>query len=173
MLLLTRLNIGQSCTGFLVFTITLQFPFNSSEEFRWLKLMNKWMMKNCDQCMMVPPWKIIVMMWKDDVIFLIKTAEIRNEKNSKIALKRRLFGVKRNRSQGPLDNPAHYLFLLYSNLNVSIPSWQMLCEGCLSGESGTRTCLFYSPETGLWFQPAVSRLALISCAHTHILAFIS
>lgn len=42
------------------------------------------------------------MTWKDDdvMIFLIKTAEIRNEKNSKAALKRRVFGVKRNLSHG-------------------------------------------------------------------------
>ena len=28
-------------------------------------------------------------------------------------------------------------------------------------------CLFCSPENGLWFQPAVSRLTQISCTHTH------
>lgn len=115
-------------------------------------------MKNCDQC-------IDVGQPKDDD----------SSMKGHPFLKRRVFGVKRSRSQGTLDNPARYLFLLFSSLNVSIPSWHMLCGGrvCLAGESGTRTCLFCSPETGLWFQPAVSRLALISCAHTHILAFLS
>lgn len=52
--------------------------------------------------MTIPPWKAIVVTWKDGdvMIFLIKTAEIRNENNSKAALKRRVFGVKRNLSQG-------------------------------------------------------------------------
>lgn len=52
-------------------------------------------------------------------------------------------------------------------LLIIIVLWPLLDRPCLFVSPWTLlVCLFHSPEIGFWFQPAVSRLAPISCTHT-------
>lgn len=88
-----------------------------------------------------------------------KVAETRNERTRTSACTK----SASCQCQGT-DYPAYYYYY-----GAFIPtSWPLLWRPCLSPWTAR---LFHTPEIGLWFQPAVSRLAPISCTHTHTRMF--